>query len=229
MRLLLPGLLALRAYWRVVLGIQVAAAACVLLYFTVPAVRDFCSHLAHAKASGGIAFAAAANLVSGGILPEILKWRLRPPGLPRPSTAELVHQAALFVILGVLIDVFYGLQTRWFGDSNDLRTLATKVFVDQFICTPLLTVPLVVSWFAFRERHWNPLALLSGWSPRLWLQRCLPLWVSVLGYWIPVLCAIYALPADLQFVAYLFVNCAWAILMIFIARRQATPPAASSA
>jgi len=159
--------------------------------------------------------------LSGGVFPELLKRRLRPAGEPGPSRRELLHQFAMWAILGVLVSRFYYLQELVYGSGNDAFTLILKVATDQLVFTPLVSLPFIVSWFLLYESGYR---LKDWWKALtfalLW-RRIQPLWATVLAFWPGMLLIIYSLPGDLQFPCFLFGNAAFSILMIFIVRRQA--------
>lgn len=215
-----PLRLALRTYWPAILLIQVIALGAVVAYYRVPAAAGFFGTLADWKASGGLVFAALANVVSGGIIPELLKRIFRPSNIRPPGLRELAHQFVMWAALGVFVDVFYRLQSQWFGDGTDAGTLFIKVVVDQLVFTPLIGLPFIVGWFTLREVHYRPGAWLSSMAARSAVRHGLQLWISCLAFWPVMLLIIYSLPATLQFSLFLFANAAYSILLIFIARRQ---------
>jgi hypothetical protein len=218
--LLQPGLRAFQTYRVLFLGIQGGAAVFLAVYFLSPGVREACGELADWKRAGGWWFASWTAMLSGVVVPELLKWKLRPPGLPNPTVGELVHQMGLFAILGAMVDQFYQWQTVWFGPAEGLGILLLKIFVDQFLYSLFITNPIAVGWFFWREHGYRMGSTLRALRPGLFRERVLPMWATGLVFWSPLLLVIYALPAALQFVAFLFANCAWGILMVFIARRQ---------
>jgi len=215
-----PSVIALRAYWPAFLAIQGAAVALVFAYFLSPAVQAACTWATDWKTRGGILFAALANILSGGVLPELIKRRTRPPGIPHPSAAELAHQWILFGILGVLVERFYALQSWFFGDGRDPWTLARKIVCDQFGYTLFVALPLVVFWFALREHRYRPLAALRALGFSGLARRVLEIFAGNTAFWIPALVCVYSLPQPLQFLLFLLLNAAWSLLLIFIARRQ---------
>ncbi|MDX6767173.1 MAG: hypothetical protein SFU85_10325 [Candidatus Methylacidiphilales bacterium] len=218
--LLEPGWKAFRAYRPVFLGIQSVGLLLLLAYYFLPGLAGACEALVAWKRAGGLWFAALATVVSGGVVPELLKWKMRPAGLPHPGPLELLHQMTLFAILGMMVDVFYDLQGRWFGPTTGLGVLLLKWFVDQFVYSLFLTGPLSILWFMWREHRFDPLATMrAAWS-RQFIGRVLPMWATGLVFWTPLLFGLYVLPVGLQFLAFLVANCAWGILMVFIARRQ---------
>lgn len=210
----------LRIYWPAFLGIQLAAFLLAGLFFINPAMREFCLVLADWKLRGGLAFAALANVISGGVVPELLKTRFRPPGMPAPTATELLHQFVLFAVLGAAVDIFYRVQSVIWAGSEGWRALAGKILLDQFGFTPFVALPFLVLWFLWREMDYN---LAMTWRAatftRVW-GRVGEILISNIFFWVPVLLAVYSLPGPLQFLLFLVVNSAWCILLIFIARQQ---------
>lgn len=217
-----PLILALRTYWPAILIIQAIALGSVVAYYKVEAAAGFFATMAGWKAHGGLMFAALANVISAGVLPELLKRIFRPPTIQPPSLSELAHQFAMWAALGIFVDVFYGLQSHLFGNGTDAGTLLIKVVVDQLVFTPLVGLPFIVGWFTLREVHYKPRAWLSAMMKRSAIHRALQIWISCLAFWPVMLLIIYSLPHELQFSLFLFGNAAYSILLIFIARRGAS-------
>lgn len=215
-----PGRRAFVAYRPLFLGIQATAGVLLAAYFLSPEMRRVCDMLVGWKEAGGTPFVVVSCIISGGVIPELLKWRLRPPGLPRPTLLELVHQMAIFGICGLMVDGFYKLQGQMFGSGHDWGTLLAKIFVDQFLYSVFIPNPIVVVWFLWREKRFDFMETVRAIRPGLIRERLLPLYATGWVFWIPILLALYSLPVGLQFVAFLLANCAWGILMVFIARRQ---------
>jgi hypothetical protein len=215
-----PAVLVWQAYGRAFLLIQGVALVVFAFYFVFPGFRQAAEVVAGWKEEGGIWFAALSAMVFGGVVPELLKWKLRPPGLPAPRFSELVHQISIFGIGGVMADGFYRLQARWFGDSADWNVVLLKILVDQLLYSPFVAVPIAVLWFLWREQGYD---LVATWRACRWpllKARTLQIWTTGALFWSPLLLGLYALPAALQFIAFLFALCAWGIIFVFIARRQ---------
>lgn len=210
------------------LAIQCLALVVVLSYYSFEAASAAFATIAQWKAQGGLGLVVLATVLSGGVLPELLKRWLRPDAAHAPSAKELIHQFGMWAGVGILVDRFYWIQGLIFGHGTDLATLLPKILVDQFIFTPLICLPFIVSWFLLYEADYQ----LTRWGRRLSLallaQRILPLWLTCLCFWPIMLAIIYSLPADLQFPLFLFGNAAYSILMIFIARRQAEPSSSAT-
>lgn len=215
-----PGWTAFRTYWKLFVAVQICAVTMVALYYGHAGIHEWCERLAVLKVRGGLFFAAVSTLASGGLFPELLKWQFRPPHLPKPSWGELIHQVALFPLLGMLVDLFYRFQSAIFGDGLDFWTLFVKICVDQLIFSPLVGAPIWVTWFFWRESRYSLNRMVATASLDLYLSRAVPLYASSLSYWPVMLIFIYSLPAALQFPLFLFANSAWSLIAVFIARRQ---------
>jgi hypothetical protein len=215
-----PTIEAFKIYWPAILAIQICALFVLLAYYFVDGAEAFFIQVADWKERGGVAFAAIATVVSAGILSEAFKRSLRKPNQSTPSNRELLHQLVMWAGIGILVDWFYQVQSRLFGDTTDIGTLVIKVLCDQLIFTPLISLPFVVIWMLLYEKRYN----LRAWSAAIRLpllsERVLQLWATVLSFWPVMLCIIYSLPGNLQFPLFLFANSAFGILMIFVARRQ---------
>lgn len=218
--LLLPAALALRIYWPAILIIQALALAVVCSYYWIEGSAALLDQVARYKTEGGLLFAATTTVVSGGILPELLKRLFRPPGTSRPGRLELLHQFGMWAILGILVDRFYWLQAQLFGSGNDAGTLLIKVFFDQLVFTPLLSLPFIVIWFWLYENRAHLREGLRAFTFATLRARVLPLWATSLCFWPLMLLIVYSLPSKLQFPLFLFGNAAFSTLMIFVARRQ---------
>jgi hypothetical protein len=217
--LLGPAWTALRRYWVPILLIQLLALAVLFSYYWVASAAPFFSLVARWQDQGGLLFAAFTTVISGGVLPECLKRFLRPAGEVGPTAGELVHQFAMWAIVGLLVHRFYRLQEQIFGSGADVWTLLPKVLFDQLVFAPLISLPFMAGWFLLYQHKFRP----RPWANALRLpslaRRVLPLWMTSLSFWPIMLLIVYSLPGDLQFPLFLFANAAFSILMIFILRR----------
>ncbi len=225
-RWLLPAGQALRLYWPAILLMQACALGLALGYYQSESVREFAQGIVYWREAGGMLFAALANIVSGGVLPELLKWRLRPKGMPGPSGLELMHQFALFGILGVSVDLFYQAQAVMFGSGSEWWRLAVKILVDQFVFTPLFAIPVVIFWFFWREQEFSLRLAMARMRWSVFAERFPAIMVPNVLFWMPCLVGLYTLPTALQLPLFLILNTAWCVILVFIARRQTEKRAA---
>jgi hypothetical protein len=215
-----PALEASKLYWPAILLIQGFALAILIGYYSIEASRGAFDTVASWKQNGGFLFAAITTIISGGILPEILKRFLRPEGVPSPRVSELIHQFIMWAYLGILVDLFYRFLNHLFGSGTDALTLLYKVLFDQFLFAPLLSMPSMVAWFMLYESGFKPKRFLQQFRLKRVYERILPLWATSLIFWPVMLAIIFSLPQALQFPLFLFGNAAYSILMIFILRHQ---------
>jgi len=223
--ILRPAATAAMRFWPTLLLLQLCAVAVVVAFYRWEGFQKVCKEFGTWKEHGGILFAALANVVAGVVVPEVAKaltarsdsdtgsasWRIR-----------LWWLAVLFATSGVIVDTFYRLQGLLLGTATDLRTVAVKVLVDQLIFTPFVGLPYAVLFFLWLEEGRS----VSRWWRRLrWqlvVERVLRLAAPGWLYWFPMVCCIYALPLELQFVLYLPCMACWSLVFVAISRSMVT-------
>lgn len=220
---LAPAVCAVKIYWPAFVGLQLAAAAMVLGYYTLPSVRSIAHGLLEWKDAAGLPFVAAASVFSGAVLPEALKALVRPPGYRPPDAAGWLHLGALMAFFGVMVDMFYRLQGWWFDDVGGLTAVVLKILVDQFIYALFFAMPVVIVWFAWKENGYSVRRTAANLGWKGFLRRLPLLFVPNVCFWVPTLVALYALPTELQFLLFVFVNGAWCLVMVFVAREISGP------
>ena len=220
-----PARKALGLYWPAFVGLQIFSALLVVGYYAGGPVKVVAHWLLGWKEAGGLLFVVAANIFSGAVLPEALKARLRPPGRPAPTWGDWLNVAGLMAILGVAVDTFYRMQGWWFEGFMGVKAVALKILVDQFGYALFFAMPFVVVWFAWKEHGYRLAPTIAALKPSLFVKRLAPLFVPNVMFWVPALSALYALPTELQFLLFVFLNGAWCLLMIFIAREMSGPAA----
>lgn len=213
-----PAAHALRGYWPVFLLLQVCVGLLTAGYYVAAPFRDAAHALLVWKQSGGLFFVAAATVFSGALLPEGLKALLRPRGYRPPDPAGWLHLCSLMVFLGIAVDGFYRLQCRMFGEADGLGVVVLKVLVDQLLYAPLFALPFVLVWFEWKENGYGIRKTMDSVGPSLFRRRLPGLYLPNLLFWVPSLSALYALPGELQFLLFIFINAAWCLLMVLIAR-----------
>ena len=215
-----PALEALKLYWPAILLIQAFALVLLICYYSVESSREIFNTVAGWKENGGYPFASITTIISGGVLPELLKRVLRPAGVIPPKMGELIHQFIMWAYLGIIVDTLYRSLNYLFGSGTDPLTLLYKVLSDQLIFSPFFSLPSMVIWFMLYESGYNLKRFLEQFSIKRIYQRVLPLWATSLIFWPVMLVIIFSLPQVLQFPLFLFGNAAFSILMIFILRHQ---------
>lgn len=221
-----PALRALRVYWPVFVALQSCGILLAIGYFTSGGVRAAAEWLLGWKMSGGLVFVAGAGVLSGAVLPEAFKAVLRPAGSRGLDAAGWLHLCVLMAVLAVAVDFFYGLQAWWFGGLTGVTALAVKIFVDQFGYALFIAMPFVLMWFEWKSHGYaiRPLGALM--RPYVFVPRLMRLFVPNLMFWVPSLVALYSMPAEMQFLLYFFINAAWCLLLVLMAREIAGDDAA---
>lgn len=211
-----PGLQAVRDHIKPFLAIQICVVLAVVAYYQIPSFAEFAGTLASWKVAGGLVFSFLSTMVAGAVFPEVFKALTRDPRrLPFP---EFAYMCLVFGGNGILVDVFYQLQSYLFGDEANFRTVAIKVFVDQAIASWLLFQSYFLLMMLFRRSGFNIARMRDGLRMNPFFHQIWPIMVVGWAFWIPALCGIYALPANLQFVLFLFVQAAWSLIVVHVAK-----------
>ncbi len=214
-----PGLRAIRDHLRPFLAIQFCVFLVVLAYYSLPGFQQWSASLAKIKLQGGLPFVFVSTALAGVALPEIFKRLTRDPRvLP---WRELAFNALIFGFNGIVVDLFYRGQGLLFGTEPTLSNVVIKVAVDQLFGSPFIFCPyflLLMLWF---RSGFNLAALRENLRRRPFSQQLWPILVVNWAYWVPALCGIYAMPSDLQFVLFLFVEAAWSLILVHVTKRHA--------
>jgi hypothetical protein len=216
-----PGLDAIRLLWLPFVMIQLAGLALVIAYFNFPPVTQICDAVAALKMRTGIVFAMVSMPIACGVVPEVFKFVSGVDrSLSRSRLGYMLHNMGLFLIAGVLIDVFYTGLGRWLGDSREVHIIASKVLIDQLIYTPFVGVPLISTSYTLRVAGYRPLTALrqigSGW----YLREVVPVLLTCWAYWFPMTILLYTLPPKVTFVYAIVASAASSVLLTAVAGRR---------
>lgn len=168
------------------------------------------------KARLGWLYAVGAYVLFAVWVPEALE-RLQKSSAPRSSWRTLGFASLLWGSVGASVDLLYRLQTAWFGDGNDWRTLILKMLVDQFGYSPLMNALILsaLTWWqnGCRRPWWGP------WTERsFWYSRYLPLLVAGWCIWIPGVLVVYCMPTPMQFPLVSLMLSFWVLIFRFMGR-----------
>lgn len=211
-----PGLEALRIVWAPFLLCQLAAASVVVLFFTVPVFAEWSTQIAFLQEEGGLLFAALGSAFAGVVLPELAQRLVG--ARPAFRIGDLIFRLAFFAWIGIAVSIFYGAQALWIGDSADPLVILAKVLIDQLLFATLLMNPMAALLFAWQEGRFRWKPLQHELQDRFLVRRVFPLLLPGWAFWFPMVTCIYALPANIQYVFWLFVNAAWALLVVRLLR-----------
>ncbi len=135
---------------------------------------------------------------------------------------ELMFYLLFWAWKGVEVDAFYRLQGLAFGGGNDFRTILLKVLVDQLFYAPLISAPVQVLAFLWKDCGFSVAATRAALAQQPLLPRTLMVIFSTWVVWVPAVSIVYALPSVLQIPLFNLVLCFWSLLMSFLSRQ--TPP-----
>ncbi|MEM7698246.1 MAG: hypothetical protein AAF236_07575 [Verrucomicrobiota bacterium] len=191
----------------------------VFAYFHLESVRPVFEKVAALKARWGFFYSALATALFAGLIPLI--YLIASRALAR---SEWVSTAMFYLIFwstrGIEVDAFYRLQGWLFGQENDVRTIATKVLVDQFIYCPFWAAPFTALCYSFRECSYSPRRLIAEVKSRSFLFRVASLLTSTWIVWIPATALIYSLPGPLQIPLFNLVLCFFVLIVAVLTDRK---------
>jgi hypothetical protein len=203
------------------LGLEIAMAAVVAVYYLWPAGADVVTGYAAWLHSGGILATALAAALAGGVLSELSLVYVQHGGRwTRVHLERMLFNSVLFFLGGSVVYEFYHLQACLFGDSPDWRVILKKLVVDQFGFTVFWATPyqaLVIRWQAL---HYSASRLRGelGWN--FVLERMVPILLTNWIFWFPCMGLIYSMPLLLQPALFIFGTASWGLLMPAVARQE---------
>lgn len=170
------------------------------------------------KTQVGYSFAMMSYVISSSVLPELLKIGFFQRGrVSFDNLWALVTSAPLWAGMGLLIDFFYRCQGTWFGNGHDWITMLAKVFVDQFLFSPLISIPLMQAYFQWRDARFRKYAFQNTTLREFFLDKVFPLQVAAWCIWIPGVALVYSMPPALQLPTAVTIQIFW--VMVFTALR----------
>lgn len=179
--------------------------------------------LSEAKKWGGIYFSFIVGALAAGVLSEVFRVYFVDAGRwRREHLVDMLFKVFLMGGVSVMTDYFYRFQTDWFGSGSDWNTLNKKVLVDVFIYSYLLTVPLNCTLFLWKEQGFDWGKTVRQMTPfsLFFTQRLLPLGISNLCFWVPIVYVIYSMPPLLQMPFNLIAATIWGILIVTISNES---------
>ncbi len=193
----------------------VLAAAAVAAYYRLDVVADSLRWFGKVQRDYGRLASFVNRFIFGGALPGVFLLAM-PSIRPVKAVSTVLAQAVWCGLIGILVDVFFALQCRWFGAEPKLSTVVAKTLVDQFGFCVLVVTPLNAVFYAWVGDGFR--LHFKGWREFLSLM-----WYSyrgnIVANWlvsIPTMLAVYAFPPELQMTVSGFACAYWALLAIFI-------------
>lgn len=194
--------------------VQAAMLAVVLAYYHFPPMTEWLGVLAELKARWGYGYSAVAAVIAGALLPELLRIVVfQGRKAERRNGGNLCYTMPFWAVMSVMVDVLYRVQGHWFGTEVAFAVVVRKVLFDQFVFSPLFSVPLTVWFYDFKNRGAGMTGPGEFFTWRHYKEKVLPVMFATWGVWIPVVSILYSLPALLQIPVYILALTLW--VMIF--------------
>jgi hypothetical protein len=198
------------------LVIQAVALAVLAAYFFWPGSQSAFATIGDLKGRWGLGFSALATALFGGAIPFLAMLALGriPKG---QASAQGIFYIVYWTFQGVVVDLLYSQQARWFGTGNDLPTLIKKVLVDQGPFNLLYATPCAMLAYRWKDAGFSWTRLRNGMDRRAWAFEYPAIQVSSWTVWVPAVCMIYTLPPNLQVPLFNLVLCFFTLVLAMVA------------
>jgi hypothetical protein len=206
---LLPGLV-----------LQFCALAIVLVYFFVPASQPVFAWFGILKHDYGSVYAFIATAFFGGFIPFVYLWASKRIDSSHNLFALFLFYVIFWGLKGIEVDFFYQLQGYWFGYENSVKTIATKVAVDQFIYSAFWAAPTITIAYLWVEHRFNFRACGTDLNRSFFLEKIPTVVFSNWLVWIPAVSIVYSMPQDLQIPLFNLVLCFWVLILAVLNKKS---------
>ena len=212
----------LRANLVPALLLQAVGVAIVVSYYGFSSTRALWDELARFKVErGGLLYAVVSTAFFAALLPFALSRLSR--GARHEAARHLPWLLVFWGAIGVLVDGLYRFQAWLFGDNTRALTILLKVAFDEFVFSPLISLPLITLAYAWKDANYNRARMQRALGPRWFWTRAVPLMGAAWVVWIPAIALVYALPLALQLPIANLVQCLWSLLLLFLTKPAAAP------
>lgn len=180
------------------LVLQSMAALLLISYYWWPATRSIWESIGDLKLVMGLWFSFVFSALFGGLLPFVLL--VGKGKIPEGMVLKLaIFYLVFWAYRGVEVDLVYQLLGSIFGDVQTVSVIAKKVMVDQFVYSFLWSGPTTALAFRWKDSNFSFSKTLSGLDARFFKMEMPAMVISIWVVWLPTVCVVYALPAELQF------------------------------
>jgi hypothetical protein len=180
--------------------------------------RPWFDQISTLKKTYGFAYSAVSTCFFGGLIPYLF---MQITGRdPLKGLWSGVIFLGYWALRGIDVDAFYRLQAIIFGTGVDLRTIASKVLVDQFLYCVFWASPITAIFYTWREAGFS----IKRWKgTKTWSElfdMILIFTVTTWVVWIPGTAIIYSLPYSLQIPLFNLTLCFFVILVSVFSRKK---------
>ena len=199
--------------------IQFLVGLTVLFYLVNPGFKSWMDGVAEWKNGLGLFFPLASGFIAGGFLPEVAKFALRRlKHFDRKWLTDTLYTGFFYGVITLLVFGLYLFLDRWLGPTTNWMILGQKVVIDQLVFSPLISMPVGVAAFGFRDAGYKSSYWKDFFTWKFYRGRVAPALVMCWSFWGPVVTAIYILPENLQIVVSAGCQAAWSLLFVFLVR-----------
>ncbi len=215
------GLRAARVNFLPGLFLQLLIGCFIAAYLLHDGTAAFLERVGEIKQEVGYGFAFVTYMISGALLPELLKIVFFQRGKPTRDNFWRFATTGVFLgFMGVMVDFFYRCQNAWFGTGNDWQTILLKMMVDQFLYSPFFANLLCAVFFTLQAGRFSRETAVSIFTRDFITEKVLPVQIAGWGFWIPATACIYFMPPQLQIPVAVLVQTFWVLMLTTITTRQ---------
>lgn len=200
--------------------LQAFSLTVLLIYFFVPASKPVFLWLGEMKQTYGFGYSFIATALFGGLIPFLYLWLSNSLAPKRSILGLLVFYIVFWGLKGMEVDFFYRLQADWFGTSNEIKTIATKMAVDQFLYSALWAAPSITIVYLWMESNWSITESKEAMNKEFFCIKIPTVILSNWLVWIPAVCVVYAMPGELQIPLFNLVLCFWVLMLAVLNKKQ---------
>jgi hypothetical protein len=205
---LIPGLI-----------LQSFAVLLLLIYFFMPVARPAFEWMSTQKTLHGYTYSFFSTALFGGLIPFIYLWLSGRIDKKQSVVTLFLFYVIFFGYKGIEVDFFYRLQAVWFGNNNDLTTLAIKVTVDQFVYSAFWAAPSTAIIFLWVNARWNWNECRQQMNKIFFCEELPAMIVSNWMVWLPAVSIVYSMPTQLQIPLFNVVLCFWVLMLSALTKK----------
>lgn len=202
------------------LALQAFALVIVLSYYFHEPTRAWFTRLADLRNETGMIFGVISTGLFGGLFP-LLYLKASPTTRSSMTWRQGLAITAFWSYKGIEVAVWYAFLAWSIGEAADVRIIAIKCLLDQFVYCPFWAVPITAMVYLWCKNGFNTGAVIADLrGPRWYARRVLPMLCANLGVWLPLVCIIYALPTPLQLLLQNIVLCFFTLMLAHMSHRE---------
>ena len=191
-------------------------------YLLHDGTQAFLARVGGIKQEIGYSFAFVSYMLSGALLPELMRIVFFQGGKLRWENLRNFSLTGPFIgLMGVTVDFFYRCQNEWFGVGNNWATIVIKVLVDQLLYSPFFANLLCTLFFTLRDGRFKREVFASIFTLEFITGKVLPVQIAGWAFWVPAVACIYFMPPQLQIPFAVLVQTFWVLMVTTITERQA--------